>query len=164
MPLTASELGLDPAQLREFVIRPALQHMRAWTQAAENIVLGTAVHESRLRFLHQLRGGPAVGPWQMEPFTHDDIWVNYLARHDETRIAVLGLTSSISRPPATDMHGNLYYAAAMARVFYLRLPDALPAAGDTVGMARLWKARYNTPSGAGTVEQALPAFQFACES
>lgn len=162
MPLTASELGLDPAQLREFVIRPALQRISAWTQAAENIVLGTAVHESRLRFLHQIGKGPAVGPWQMEPFTHDDIWANFLARRDELRIAILGLTSSISRPPATDMHGNLYYAAAMCRVFYLRLPDAMPEASDAPDMARLWKLRYNTPAGAGTILQALPAFQLAC--
>lgn len=166
MTLSASELGIDPRQLRDYVIRPALVRLGAGNQAAENLVLGTAVHESRLRYLDQLdragKPGPAFGLWQMEEATHNDIWVNWLAYHDAPRVALLGMTASIARPQASDMHWNLLYSAAMCRVFYLRLPDALPAATDAAGMAQLWKRRYNTFQGAGTVEQALPAFQLAC--
>ncbi|MGH6742988.1 MAG: hypothetical protein ACREDY_28850, partial [Bradyrhizobium sp.] len=79
MMLPANELGLDPSQVREYVIRPALQRLNAWTQAAENLVLGVAMHESRLRYIDQLdwagKPGPAFGLWQMEAPTHNDLWV-----------------------------------------------------------------------------------------
>ncbi len=38
----------------------------------------------------------------------------------------------------------------MARVHYLRVPEPLPAPGDIEGLARYWKAHFNTPAGAGT--------------
>lgn len=163
MSLTAHDLGLDPRQLREYVVRPALKRLGAWTQAAENLVLGTAIHESRLRYLDQLdragKPGPAFGLWQMERATHDDIWANWLRYHDEPRVALLGLTANIARPQAEEMHGNLFYAAAMCRVFYLRLPDAIP--DNALRQAALWKLKYNTWKGAGTIDEALPAFDLA---
>lgn len=48
---------------------------------------------------------------------------------------------------------NLAYATAMARVFYRRVKEALPAADDLDGMGRYWKKYYNTPLGRGTVEE-----------
>lgn len=163
--LTASDCGLDPQQVRTYVVRPALQRLGAWTQAAENLVLGTAVHESRLRYIDQLdragKPGPAFGLWQMEAPTHDDIWRNFLSFRANLAINVNYMLPAGPRN-AADMQWNLLYAAAMCRVSYLRSPDDLPAEADAAGMAQLWKHRYNTPLGAGTVEQALPAFALAC--
>ena len=51
------------------------------------------------------------------------------------------------------MIGNLYYAAAMARVHYLRRPEALPPAGDVEALGQYWKNFYNTFLGKGTVEE-----------
>jgi hypothetical protein len=53
------------------------------------------------------------------------------------------------------MHGNHFYAAAMCRVFYLRVPERLPQADDSAAMARYWKRYYNTHLGKGTVEGFL---------
>jgi hypothetical protein len=43
------------------------------------LLLGTALTESGdMHYLHQLGNGPALGVYQMEPTTHEDIYDNYL--------------------------------------------------------------------------------------
>jgi len=140
--------GLDKAQFTELVINPALDVLELNSQAARELLLGTAIQESGLRYLKQLGGGPALGLFQMEPATHKDIWDNYLRYRGEltARISVL------CRLPIEEMLvTNLLYAAAMCRVHYLRAPDPLPEAGDLEGQAAYWKKWYNTAQGAGTV-------------
>ncbi len=157
---------MNVSQLRDYVVRPALQYIGLWSIAAEQLVLGTALTESRGEYIRQVGGGPALGLWQMEPATHDDIW-RWLelrpASRGELRRAVNDLcTPADITVGASELIGNLWYAAAMCRVFYYRLPDALPPAGDPLTMAKLWKLRYNTYLGAGTVPKALPYFKTAC--
>jgi hypothetical protein len=149
-------------QLRELVIRPALQYIELWSPAAENLVLGTALVESKAEYVHQVNG-PALGLWQMEPATHDDIWDNYLAFNDPLALLVsrLETEASITRG-ASELIGNLYYGAAMCRVHYRRVKEALPQAKDAEAMARYWKTYYNSARGAGTVEKALPRFIVVC--
>ena len=145
---------LDVRQFRELVIRPALKVIDLYSPAAEQLLLGTALQESRLQYLKQLGLGPALGPFQMEPFTHDDIWENFLAYKPELskKIALLMVVS----PDESDaLPGNLYYAAAMCRVHYYRRPEALPAEDDIQAQAEYWKKHYNTPLGHGTVDQYM---------
>ena len=58
-------MALDAKQLRELVIRPALMEIELWSEAAEELVLGTAIVESRLSFIKQLGSGPAFGLWPL---------------------------------------------------------------------------------------------------
>ena len=67
---------LDIPQFRANIIRPVLLVIGGESRAAENLILGTALQESNLRYLRQLGDGPARGVYQMEPATHDDIWDN----------------------------------------------------------------------------------------
>jgi hypothetical protein len=165
--ITRADLGVDPNELRVYVVRTALQRIGLWSAEAENIVLGTAIHESRLRALMQTgrdgKPGPAIGLWQMEQPTHDDCWRNFIASRFRLNQALRELVTDGRNdeiPAAAQLAGNLYYAAAMCRIVYLRQAGALPS--DPDGMAALWKLSYNSSLGAGTIEQALPAFQFAC--
>lgn len=146
---------LDISQFREYIIRPALTVINAQSVAAEELVLGTALQESRLIYIKQLGNGPAMGVFQMEPATHDDIWNNYLAYQDELRADVMTLAAPNGgdHPSANEMIGNLWYACAMCRVHYRRVADPLPQAGDVPGMASYWKEHYNTHLGAGTEEE-----------
>ena len=50
-------LSLDAKQLRELVVKPALFEIELWSEAAEELVLGTAIVESRLSFIKQLGSG-----------------------------------------------------------------------------------------------------------
>ena len=51
------------------------------------------------------------------------------------------------------METDHQYAAAMARVRYLRVPASIPSDGR--GMARYWKTHYNTVLGAGKIEDFI---------
>ncbi len=134
-------------------IRPALNHIGKYSQAAEELLVGTAAQESNLTHRRQLGGGPARGLFQMEPATHNDIWTNYLRYHADLSAKVTSLLSSPTANKVADLENNDKYAAAMCRVHYLRAQTALPAAGDVQAMARYWKQHYNTYSGAGTTEE-----------
>jgi hypothetical protein len=143
---------IDPAQFRELIVRPVLQALKKWSVAAENLLLGTALQESGLRYLKQLGGGPALGVYQMEPATHQDIWINYLNAREDLKYKVLEWHEESMIDPSA-MTWNLAYATAMARVHYLRVKEPLPEAHNIMDMAEYWKAHYNTPRGAGTPEE-----------
>lgn len=156
---------MNAVQIRDYVIRPALQRINLWSQAAEQLIFGTGLVESRYEWLDQTTPGPgpAYGPWQMEEPTHDDLWVNYLAYQTDLADSLLRMAGFgiVTKPPVIALHGNLFYGAAMCRVHYRRIKAPLPAAGDAAGMAAYWKQFYNTPLGKGTIDKALPYFRQA---
>lgn len=150
--------GLNDYQLRQLIIVPTLTHLDLHSPAAVQLVLATARAESGLEYLTQLGEGPARGLWQMEPETHDDIWINYLDYRDTLADQVRAL--AIGRkdiPDPEQMCGNLFYACAMTRIHYLRVPEPLPGPLDHAGLARYWKTYYNTELGKGTVDHFLMA-------
>lgn len=159
--------GLDPEQLVRHVIRPTLKQIELWSPAAEVIVLGTGMVESQLRYVDQIdqanKPGPAYGLWQCEEPTHKDYWNSFLRFQTVLRDRCIGLVSRRSSlfPPVGELVFNLAYASAMCRVHYRRVPDALPARDDAEGMAGYWKRHYNSMLGAGSVQKALPHFEFA---
>lgn len=134
---------------RIYVLRPTLEQLKLWSPSAEMLLLGTALAESdNLCYLHQLGKGPALGLYQMEPRTHDDIWDNFLSFRKGLRRDVLGLMAPI--PEAhQQLMTNLAYATAMARVHYLRKQEPLPAPEDLRELAHYWKTHYNTHLGKG---------------
>lgn len=156
--------GLDPAQFNEYVVQPACVKLGVYSVASVQLVLGTAMHESELRWLDQIddRGvpGPAYGLFQMEAATHSDIWNNYLEYRYHLKKPlqqVLGHSARIE-----DLRTNLIYAAMMCRICYLRKPG-MPEAYNARNLAEYWKNHYNTSLGKGTVEKAIPHFQRAVE-
>lgn len=149
---------MDPKHLHNFIIVPALDHIGLNSLAASRLLLGTAMVESRLKWVRQLSGGPALGLFQMEPTTHDDIWTNWLVAHLDLahRVAELGCKLWPSGP--TQMVGNLLYAAAMARCHYRRVPAPLPSPDDPKKLARYHKIFYNTFLGATEVRRSERIF------
>lgn len=146
---------IDVEQFRELIIRPALKKIKLWSPAAEELLLGTALQESRLMYIKQLGKGPALGVFQMEPATHNDIWKNYLKYKPDLARDVAQLSHTVN---PRSLVSDLLYAAAMTRIHYLRVPVALPAEGDFEGQAAYWKEYYNTYLGAGTEEEYLESW------
>lgn len=145
--------GLPLSQVRLLIIRPVLQSLGLWSQAAENLVLGTGLVESGYVWLEQLNDGPAKGFWQMEIATHDDSWENWLCAPGRSRQATaLRQMIGYLSPSAALMIWNLKYAAGMARIKYQRVSAPLPAANDAAALCAYWKAHYNTAGGAGAVD------------
>lgn len=139
-------------QLRLYVIRPTLERIDRWSESAEELLLGTAAQESGLgRWFHQMNG-PALGIYQMEPATHNDLWRNYLRYQEDLDKAVQGFLSS-NFTAEEQLTWNLAYSTAVARAQYLRFPEPLPYHLNVSGMAAYWKKYWNTPGGKGRVQE-----------
>jgi len=144
--------GLNKEQFTDLIIDPILEALRLNSRAARELLLGTAIQESGLKYLAQLGDGPAVGLFQMEPATHDDIWKNFLAYQPKFAERLIGTGV---KKNAIAMAGDLWYAAGMCRLHYYRVSAPLPEAGDLESQAAYWKKYYNTIQGAGTVEHYI---------
>ena len=153
-------MTLHAGDLLRYVIRPTINALEMGGEAAEQLLLGTAIHESTVEGatrLHQIRG-PALGIYQMEPATHDDIWTNWLAYQQAPRRLILGW---VPNPTPDHLMFDLRYATAMARCHYRRVSESLPEAGDVLGLAEYAKQYYNTPAGKATVAQYAAGIQLA---
>jgi len=143
--------GIDATQFSELIIQPTLKYMGMFSMAANELMLGTAIQESFIgKFLRQLRG-PALGVYQIEPNTHNDIWVNYLRYRTPLTKKITELYPNM--PQRMDDNLLIYdlrYSTIIARLIYFRHPEALPRKGDLLGQAAYWKKYYNTEEGKGT--------------
>lgn len=150
-------MPISSDHLTKHVVVPALTDYGLHSTSAVELLLGTAAVESWLgTYLAQV-GGPALGIYQMEPTTHDDIWGNFLAYRNGLRLA---LELEFGKAPTADrLVYDLRYATLMARIHYLRVRMPLPGAGDTDGQAAYWKQHYNTPEGAGSVAKYKAAYR-----
>ena len=172
--------NLASAQFARHIVAPALRHMGLYSPAAVRLLLGTALHESGgLLLVDQWTGpgdetlGPAIGLYQVEPATHDDVWRNVLfadpdggpvdpppapsARRAQLVSRLRGLTLS-----ALPRHERLlcpFYATAIARLVYWRRPEPLPDVADLEGLAAYYKAHFNSHLGASTPEKWLADFR-----
>lgn len=150
--------------LKKYIIEPTLDYLDLNSKSSIQILLGTAAQETHLgEYLHQIHG-PAKGIYGMEPFTHESLRKDL---HKKTlngkknRDKFLKLWNKISNlyihvlTEDENLIGNLYYATAIARIYYLQFTSPLPKAGDIQGMAAYWKRYYNTEKGKGTIIQFI---------
>lgn len=146
--------GIDPNQLRDLLIRPTLIFLGLGGDAAEELLLGTTIQESGCgEKLMQVGGGPALGLWQIEPATHDDVWKNFFLYRSD----LSGKVAALRFPMFTieqQLECNLMYQCAIARIIYYRAKEPLPAAGDLAGQAAYYKLHFNGP-GAATAEEYI---------
>jgi len=149
---------MNAQQLKKYILRPVFEDLGVCSDSAINLAVMTSIPESEGgEYIHQLGGGPAVGIFEMEPRTHDDIWNNYLEyRQDLAKKVKRWRCDAMAK--AGQMAGNNYYAAAMLRVHYLRVPEALPAADDIEGLARYYKKYWNTAGGASTIDATVAEY------
>ena len=148
--------------VRDKIIQPALVAINNYSLAAKQLVLAVGQGESLYKNTRQIASygppiiyGPARSYFQMEKATHDDLWKNYLG-YPKRQTLLDGLRKISDHPgDVEELVNNQVYAAAMCRIFFLRVPAALPAANDWTGIAEYWKKFYNTIHGKGTVNEFL---------
>ncbi len=137
------------------LITETLEEIGMNSTAAVNLLMGTAAQESHLgTYIRQVKG-PALGIFQMEPATHDDIWKNYVCYKGVQYTGELLEKASADRINPNALVYNLKYAIIMSRLHYRRIKEALPKHNDVDGLAKYWKEHYNTYKGAGTVEEFI---------
>ena len=151
---------MDVRQFREFIIRPVLKYLDMGGLNAEEILVATAVHESmNLQYVRQLGGGPALSFFQIEPATHADVWKNYVAYRPEIRQLLQRLRFDAFQNQELELMGNIPYSVAIARLVYRRARGPLPDKDDIKGMAKYWKANYNTLKGKGRVDEFIANYE-----
>jgi len=157
-------MPINTKQLIELIIQPTLKDLNLYSLAAEQLLAGTCAQESGMgTYLAQVPSGIAKGLWEMEDATHNDIWANFLKYNPNLENDVLHF-SVTSIPLPSNLIFNLAYACAMARIHYLRVKEALPAANDIPALARYYKLYYNTPNGAATEQQFIDNWNKYCAS
>jgi len=154
---------MDATQLRELIVRPALSEVGLHSDAAEDLVMGTAAQESHLQYVKQLGGGPALSLFQIEPATYSDYWENYLAYQTHLVAEIQAACGFEGTPEPSRLVWDLKFASIMCRVHYRRISSPLPAHGDISGYAAYWKKYYNTIHGAGTEEEFIENYELVKE-
>lgn len=145
-------------QFRTLVIEPVLKDMGMYSEEAVRLLLMIMAHESRQGYYIKQTIGPAVGVYQMEPATHDDIHKFLVSRKRLSLVTPYLSASPVGVTTAGEMAGNMYYATAMARAFFLRFQEALPKGSDAE-LAAYAKAKWNTKAGKATADDYLRAYQ-----
>ncbi|MFN0043743.1 MAG: hypothetical protein ACKVSF_11100 [Alphaproteobacteria bacterium] len=148
---------MNPHEFRAEIVDPALRLLDLHSPAASNLLLGTALVESNLVYRRQKGGGPALGLFQIEPTTFDDIYRRYLPR----QTSWLGSVNTLLRPydmPIEQLVDNDRFACAIARLKYRMARPPLPLADDIEGLAAYWRLHYNA-GGKGTVERFVALYR-----
>lgn len=156
--MEGSPLSSRARLVDRYIVRPVLsRYFSEYSMdSARNLLLGTCAQESDMGLYCQQIRGPALGIFQMEMATYYDniawAWRNssalkFIKEFDEFD----PFGGFHGNPPAQVLMYDGRFAAAMARIHYLRRPEPLPASDDWEGLAMYWKAHYNTVKGAGTV-------------
>lgn len=161
-------MGLDVKQFREYVVDATLAYLAPEipdSLAAQRLLMGTALHESRLTYLDQLSPGPgpALGLWQIEASSHRDLWYSWL----EFRPEIAHKVNSLAAPHPSrleQLRTNAMYACAMARVHYRRVREPLPPGGNIRALAEYAKTYFNTWQGKALVEDYARAIEVAVDA
>lgn len=149
-----------------------------YAERVAQLLLGTAATESHLthRRQHGLSWESNVGAWGLWQCEAIALYDNleYLTRRadvaDRAAKFIWGpaasgqiwrymlptrysASDSLMRSVVRRLYAEDRLAVVMARVHYLRVPDAIPAGLHE--QAKYWKRWYNTPEGAGTPEKYI---------
>jgi hypothetical protein len=150
---------LDADQLISLVIKPALTDLVLLSdEAVELLVFTCAVESDGGTYLKQI-GGPALGIYQMEPKTYNDIWQNYINHSSSLKLKLVLNFNAGFMPDEDRLIYDLRFATAMARIHYLRVAAPLPKLYDLDGLWSYYKAYYNTSKGKADYHNALNAYQ-----
>jgi hypothetical protein len=150
---------LDCAQLSSLIIKPALIDLIMYSEEAVELLLFTCANESNGgTFIKQING-PALGIYQMEPETYNDIWQNYIKKNNSLLLRLLHGFGVIAMPPEERLIYDLQFATVMTRLFYARIPEPLPRLHDLDGLWNYYKTYYNTSAGKAEYHEALNKYQ-----
>ena len=131
--------------------------------AATELLMLTAAQETHLgEYLFQLGDGPAMGIFQIEPATYEDLFENYLTYRED----LLGKLTDFNIHEGNwklNMKGNLVYQVVIARLIYKRVKEALPDMNSPASMGTYWKNYWNTHLGKGTVQDAVANYLTYCK-
>lgn len=146
-------------QFKEVIVRPVLDDLQMYSENAETLLMFTAGAESLGgTYLTQVKG-PALGVFQCEPDTHYDIWFNFI-KYRSGLMNIMALKFAVNNiPEAFRLVYDLRYAAAIARIHYLRVKEPLPNKDNIEAVYEYYKKYYNTVKGKSSQSKAIANYE-----
>ena len=144
--------------IRLYIIRPTLTKLDLWSEASEKLLLGTGMIETGFSALKQING-PALGFWQIEPATHEDIAEHLIIYDRDLKDKILIACNMGNLPNDDELISNLKYSCAIARIIYHRSPAPMPQFNDNAGFAEIYKKVYNTELGKAKYDRIIELFE-----
>lgn len=145
-------------QLKNLIIKPALQDLQMFSLDAMELLIFTCAVESKGGFYLKQLSGPALGIFQMEPATYNDIWQNFIMFKSDIKLQLLHNFNAPVMPSEDRMIYDLRFAAAMCRLHYERVPEALPNNQNPADIWNYYKKYYNTIYGAASYDEAIKSY------
>ena len=140
------------------IVEYALYKIDSYSDDALALVVRTGMAESGYRALKGYgEGNPAIGFWQIEPATMNDMITNYIHYRSHYKKNLISLGMNFKKDTIMSVMSNLAVQAALCRLHYRRDKDPLPSWDNLEGQASYWKRVYNTVEGRGTVEHFMKA-------
>ena len=138
------------------IVEYALYKIDSYSDDALALVVRTGMAESGYRALKGYgEGNPAIGFWQIEPATLNDMITNYIHYRSHYKKNLISLGMNFEKDTIMSVMSNMAIQAALCRLHYRRDKDPLPSWDDLEGQASYWKRVYNTVEGRGTVEHFI---------
>lgn len=140
-------MGICAKELVEYVIRPTLEQLGAWSVPAEQLLLGTAAQETGLGY-HVGSQASGCGIYRIDASTHEQVWDQYLAFRPDFASAIRGLASQkeFLNHPHAELSTNLAYATAVAWAIYCWRGAQLGSSTDLLHLGELWKSCFDSRS------------------
>ena len=152
---------INPTQLRDLITRTLKQIPSGYSSDAVKLLMMIAAHESDLgKYIKQVNG-PALGIFQIEPATHDDVWTN--GDSCEVNASRLGYVWECDATSAR-LEYDLQYQILIARQKLFMISEPLPSGDDEIAMANYCKKYWNTDLGKATSEDYHDAYIYYCGS
>ena len=140
---------------RELIVRPVLDKLQLYNQDREELLVITCAQESlggTYLMQNGLRGypdGPALGIYQIEPDTYDDLFANFLAYR--TRLWELLVGAVLHKPGKPRLIYDLQYATGVAAMQYYRFREPIPQ--NLEGKFAYYKRYWNSELGKATIPE-----------
>lgn len=157
-------MAMNAGQLRG-LIRETLEEVGLYSKSAEELLMLTAAVESNLGEYIEQTKGPALGVFQMEPLTHNDImdrWLNAApksVRENVEKFLEKYMGNVGNHEDELAMQYNLKYSILLARLKYYMIKAPLPPHDDVHQLAAYYKQYYNTPLGKSTIPKAIEKYK-----
>ena len=136
----------------------ALYKIDSYSDNALALVVRTGMAESGYRALKGYgEGNPAIGFWQIEPATMNDMIDNYIKYRSHYKKNLISLGMNFEKDTVMSVMSNIGVQAALCRIHYRRDKHSIPSWDDLEGQAKYWKRVYNTEEGRGSVGHFMEA-------
>ena len=140
------------------IVEYALYKVDAYSDDALVLVVRTGMAESGYRALKGYgKGNPAIGFFQIEPGTMNDMIDNYIKYRSHYKVHLISLGMNFEKDTIMSVMSNIAVQAALCRIHYRRDKHSIPSWDDLEGQAKYWKRVYNTNLGRGTTEHFIKA-------